>query len=143
MLDHLPLPWNELQCLSHVLADLAQSAVTTAWAGRRRRIDDALARQMRRKRTACRPAPFERWNRDRLGCRQLRRGLGLPRILFQVGKLQFELIEQRAALRGWPKLFVPQLLIVSLSSRSAMSAPGLRLPQPSGLRAPHAALPSE
>jgi hypothetical protein len=31
-------------------------------------------------------------------------------ILFQVGKLQFELIEQRATLRGLPELFVPQLL---------------------------------
>ena len=35
VLDHLPLPRNELQRLGHVLADLAQSAVTTAWAGRR------------------------------------------------------------------------------------------------------------
>jgi hypothetical protein len=40
----------------------------------------------------------------------MRRGLGLRRILFQVGKLQFKLIEQRATLRGLPELFVPQLL---------------------------------
>jgi hypothetical protein len=53
---------------------------------------------MRGQRTARRPAPLERWNRDRLGCHQLRRGLGLRCIRFQVGKLQFELIEQRAAL---------------------------------------------
>ncbi len=94
VLDHLPLARNELQRLGHVLADLAQSAVTTAWADCRGRIDDALARQMRGQRTARRLAPLERWHRDLLGCRQLRRGLGVRRILFQVGKLQFKLIEQ-------------------------------------------------
>ena len=61
-------------------------------------------------RTARRLAPLERWHRDLLGCRQLRRGLGLRRILFQVGKLQLKLIEQRATLRGLSELFVPQLL---------------------------------
>ena len=110
VLDHLPLPRNELQRLGHVLADLAQPAVAAAWAGRRRRIDDALARQMRGQRTARRLAPLERWHRDLLGCRQLRRGLGLRRILFQVGKLQLKLIEQRATLRGLSELLVPQLL---------------------------------
>ena len=47
-------------------------------------------------RTARRRAGGRRSNddRDRLGCRQLRRGLGLRRILFQIGKLQFKLIEQ-------------------------------------------------
>ena len=46
-----------------------------------------------------------------LGCRHaLRRGLlGLRRILFQVGKLQLKLIEQRATLRGLSELLVPQL----------------------------------
>jgi len=34
----------------------------------------------------------------------------LRRILFQVGKLQFQLTKQRAALRGLPELLVPQLL---------------------------------
>jgi hypothetical protein len=62
---------------------------------------------MRGQRTARRLAPLERWHRDRLGCRQLRRGLGLRRILFQVGKLQLKLIEQRATLRGLSELFVP------------------------------------
>ena len=32
VLDHLPLPRNELQCLGHVLTNLAQSANTTTWA---------------------------------------------------------------------------------------------------------------
>ena len=50
------------------------------------------------------------WHRDRLGCHQLRRGLGLRNIFFQVGKLQFKLIEQRATLRGLSELVVPQLL---------------------------------
>ena len=34
----------------------------------------------------------------------------MRRILFQVGKLQFQLTKQRAALRGLPELLVPQLL---------------------------------
>jgi hypothetical protein len=55
---------------------------------------------MRGQRKTRRLAPLERWHRDLLGCRQMRRGLGLRRILFQVGKSQLELIEQRASLRG-------------------------------------------
>lgn len=35
VLDHLPLARNELQRLGHVLANLAQSTVTAAWAGAR------------------------------------------------------------------------------------------------------------
>jgi len=60
MLDHFPLTRDEFQRLGHVLADLAQSVVATAWAGRRRWIDDALARQMRGQRTARGLAPLER-----------------------------------------------------------------------------------
>ena len=63
MLDHLPLARNELQRLGHVLADLAQCRPAAARAGRGRRIDDPLARQMLGQRTARRPAPFERWHR--------------------------------------------------------------------------------
>jgi hypothetical protein len=40
----------------------------------------------------------------------VRRGLGIHRSLFQVGKLQFKLIEQRASLRRLSELFMPQLL---------------------------------
>ena len=39
-----------------------------------------------------------------------RRRLGLRRILFQIGQLKLELIEQRATLRGLAELLVPQLL---------------------------------
>src|SRR5882724_928499 len=46
MLDHLPLPRDELQHLGHVLADLAQGPTATTRTGRRQRIDDALARQV-------------------------------------------------------------------------------------------------
>ena len=115
--DDFPLPRNELQRLGHVLADLAQSIVTTAGTDQRRRIDDAFARQMRRQRTPRGLAPLERWHSDLLGggSHHLRRGLGLRGILFQIGELQFELIEQRATFRGLAELRVPQLLIVSLS----------------------------
>ena len=46
VLDHLPLARNQLQRLGHVLADLAQCRTAAARAGRGRRIDDPLARQM-------------------------------------------------------------------------------------------------
>ena len=105
MLDHLPLPRNELQRLGHVLADLAQSAIAAARAGRGYRIDDAFARQVLGQRT-------------RAGLRRSNDGTaifsaaaaGLCSILFQVGELKLQLIEQRATFRGWPKLFVPQLV---------------------------------
>src|SRR5215204_3976766 len=71
-------------------------------AGQRRRIDDAFARQMLRERTARRLAPFEGLHRyllaRRHGCRHPRRRLGLRGILFQIGELQLELIEQPASL---------------------------------------------
>jgi hypothetical protein len=76
--DHLPLPRNEFQRLGDILADLAQSAVTAAGADGRRRIDDALARQMPRQPAARRPPPLER----RLG--DLRR----PDILDAVSRLR-------------------------------------------------------
>src|SRR3984893_4357198 len=107
MLDHLPLARNELQRLGHVLADLAQSAITTTWADRRCGINDALARQMRGQRTARGLAPLERRHRNRLGHR---RRFGLCNIFFQVGELQLKLIEQRATLRRLSELLVPQLL---------------------------------
>ena len=105
MRDHLPLARDELQRLGHVLADLAQSAIATAWADRRGGIDDAFARQMRRQRTARRLAPLERRHRDRLGHR-----FGLCNVFFQVGELKLKLVEQRSTLGGLSELLVPQLL---------------------------------
>src|SRR5580692_9393127 len=80
VLDHLPLAWNELQRLGHVLANLAQSVVAAAWAGGRHRIDNALPRQMLRQRPTGRLAALERWHCNLLGC-HLRRGLSLRRVL--------------------------------------------------------------
>ena len=56
VLDHLPLARHQLQRLGHVLAQLVQGAAA-ARAGRRSRIDDALARQMLGQRPARRLAP--------------------------------------------------------------------------------------
>src|SRR5947209_10852731 len=105
MLDHLPLPWDELQHLGHVLADLAQPPVAAAWADQRRRINDALARQMLGQRTARGLAPLERRHRDRLGHR-----FRLCNVFFQVGELKLKLVEQRSTLGGLSELLVPQLL---------------------------------
>jgi hypothetical protein len=40
----------------------------------------------------------------------MRRGLDLRGILLEIGKLQLELVQQCAALRGLSELLVPQLL---------------------------------
>ena len=45
-----------------------------------------------------------------VGCGHLRRGLGLRGVLLEIGKLQFELVQQCAPLGGLSELFVPQLL---------------------------------
>ena len=98
VLDHLPLARHDLQRLGHVLAELAQHAAA-AWARRRRGIDDVLARQMLRQRAARRLLPLEAAHRRLIGIRgsrDLRRRLGFGRGLFQVGKLQLELLDQRA-----------------------------------------------
>jgi hypothetical protein len=48
--------------------------------------------------------------RVRGGCRRhLRLGFRLRGVLFHVGERKLELLQQRAALRGWPELLVPQL----------------------------------
>jgi hypothetical protein len=93
--DHLPLARDQLQRLGHILADLAQPLVATAWADRGRGINDALSRQMRGQWTARRLASLERRYGDRLGrrCR-----FGLCNVFFQVGKLKLKLVEQRATL---------------------------------------------
>jgi hypothetical protein len=51
-----------LQRLGHVLADLAQRGAAAAGARGRRRVHEALARQMIRQRTARRPLAFEAFN---------------------------------------------------------------------------------
>jgi hypothetical protein len=81
MLDHLPLPRNELQRLRHVLADLAQPVATAARAIHRRWMDDTLARQMLGQRPAGRALPLKRAHLDRMGlgplCCQMRLGFFL------------------------------------------------------------------
>ena len=109
MLDHLPLARHQLQRLGHVLAELVQRAAA-ARAGRGRRIDHALARQMLGQRPARRLAPRRRPARPalvRLG--DLRRRLGLGLRPPPARQLQLELVEQRAALRRLAEPLVPQL----------------------------------
>jgi hypothetical protein len=56
-----------LQRLGHVLADLAQRGAAAAGARDRRRVHQALARQMIRQRAARRPLSFEALNLDLRG----------------------------------------------------------------------------
>jgi hypothetical protein len=53
-----------LQHLGHVLADLAQRGAAAAGARHRRRMHEALARQMRRQRPSRRPLAFEGFHLD-------------------------------------------------------------------------------
>ena len=129
MLDHLPLARHDLQRLGHVLAELAQHPAA-AWAGGRRGIDDALARQMNRQRTARRLFAFEPAHLDRIDARRLRRDLGrcfgFGGGLFQVGKLQLELLDQRAALGRLSEPLMPQLGDRELQLRN-LERPRMRL----------------
>jgi hypothetical protein len=97
VLDHLPLPRNELQRLRHVFADLAQPVATAARAIGRSGMDNALARQMLGQWPPGRAPPLERLYFDPLGLgplrSQSRRRLGLRCILLEVGEFELKLIE--------------------------------------------------
>ena len=112
VLDHLPLARDQLQRLGHVLAQLVQNAAA-AWAGRGRRIDHTLARQVLRQRPARRLASLERLHVDLGGCRrsgrQPRLGFRLRGILLHVGERELQLLEHGAAFRGLAEPFVPEL----------------------------------
>jgi hypothetical protein len=64
-------------------------------------------------RPARRPATLEALHLDvlarRCGCRHLRHGFRYRGILFHIGERKLELLENRAPLRGLPKLLVAQL----------------------------------
>jgi hypothetical protein len=98
VLDHLPLAGHQLQRLGHVLAQLVQGS-TTARAGLRARVDDALAWQMVGQGPTCRLTPFERLHLNPARSIDLVPGLGLGLILFQIEQAELELAQQRAALR--------------------------------------------
>ena len=129
VLDHLPLARHDFQRLGHVLAQLAQHAAA-ARAGRRRGIDDALARQVLRQRAARRLLPLEAAHLNSVGARYLRHDLGrrfgFGRGLFQVGKLQFELLDQRAAFGRLSEPLVAQLGDDKLQLRN-LERPRMRL----------------
>ena len=109
VLYHFPMSGHELQRLGHILADLVQKPAAARTRGRGR-INDALARQMLGQRPARRLASLEAAHRNLRLCRgQLRHGLRLRGIFFQLGKPQLELLQERAPFRGLSELLVPQL----------------------------------
>ena len=93
-----------LQRLGHVLANLAQRGAAAARTRGRRRMHEALARQVIRQRPARRPLALETFNLDLRGGgrsgRQLGLRLGFGRILFEIGKPKLKLLENGAALGG-------------------------------------------
>ena len=108
-LDHFPLPRDHLQRLGDILAHLHDPGRTAAAAGRWGLDDQALARQMLRKRLACRTTAFESGN-----IRDLRRGAFRRNLVLGGGgleflELQFHLVDQPgAAFRVLAILLPPQ-----------------------------------
>jgi len=141
MLDDFPLSRDHLQHLGHVLADFAQgfaaAAGTHRWAG----IDDAFARQVFRQGPARRFAPLERNHRNlfprRRRCCDLGRRLALRCGLFQIGEVQFKLIQQRAAFGGLSVSLVTQpcdleLHLLDMERQRMGLCFGIRRPDPFG-----------
>src|SRR6202050_2905431 len=112
VLDDLPRARDQLQRLGHILAELAQHAAATR-ARRRRRINDAFARQMFGQRPARWLLALERRNRDlggrRRSSRQSRLGFRLRSVLLNLRKPQLKLVEHGAAFRGLTKPFMLEL----------------------------------
>ena len=119
VLDHLPLARHQLQRLGHVLAELAQDAAA-ARAGRRQ--PDRRCARAADARASGRRAGLRRrkaLDLDRVGARRracdLYRRLGFGRVLFKIGKLQLELVEQRARSEDWPNRSCRSLAMANLS----------------------------
>jgi hypothetical protein len=104
MLDHAPACRNALQCLGHVLAELAQGRAAAAGAGRGSGMHDPMTRKMVRQGTASRLLAGKGLDRDRRVSR--RRGLGSG--FLQVFEPEFQLLDARAALRRWSEPLPPQ-----------------------------------
>ncbi len=115
VLDHLPLPRNDLERLGDILAQLGQTRPAAAGAGRRAGHHHPLARQMLGERLARAALAAERGDIGGLGRRLLGREFILRRRRFQFFELQFHLIEQpRAALRALAVNLPPELLDLQL-----------------------------
>jgi hypothetical protein len=113
ILHDLPTPRNDLERLGHVLAELGELRRAAAGAGRRAGNDDALARQMRRKRFARRLAA-QRGARSRPVVRRVGAQSDNP-ILggggFELFQLELHLIEQQSlAFAALAEKLAPHLL---------------------------------
>ena len=94
VLDHLPLPRNDLQRLGDVLAQLAQPRAATAKANSRARLDHPLTRQMLGEGLARRTLAGERHHIDGLGHGPLGGDLVLSGRTLELLERQLHLIEQ-------------------------------------------------
>jgi hypothetical protein len=94
MLDDLPLPWDHLQRLGDVLAQLAQPSAAAAMAGGRSRLDYPLARQMLRERLTRRALAGKGHNIGGLGDGALGGNLVLGGRTLEFLEPQFHLINE-------------------------------------------------
>jgi hypothetical protein len=116
-LDHLPLPRHDLQGLGDVFAELRQFGRAAARTSLRRGNNDALARQMIRKRLSARPLALEGFDRGR--ARRLFGGeFVFRRTRLRFLELELQLIEKaRRALRARSINRAPKLLDFELQMR--------------------------
>jgi len=130
MLGHEPLPRNDVESLGDILADLRQLRAAAAGTRRRRRMNDAPARQIGGKVAAHSLLPREAPHRDGGG---LRPGLILALRCRQLLELQLHLVEQPlAALRARTELVALHLgdhQLQVLDQRLGAQQPGTRLDQ--------------
>jgi hypothetical protein len=85
MLGHEPLPRHHIERLGNILANLGELAAATTWTARRRRMNNAAARQIDRKVAPCRLAPLEAAHLN--ACRSLGLRVVLRRCRGQLLKL--------------------------------------------------------
>lgn len=117
-LDDLPAARNDFERLGDVFTDPAQAGAAASRASAGRRNDDALARQMLRKRLAGWSAPFKAGCSGGLASRQLSHCLVLAGRGFQLLELKLELVQQAAApLRPGAEKLVLELLDLQLEMR--------------------------
>ncbi len=133
-LDDRPPRGNALGRLGDAFAQLAQPGRATAWARRRRRDHDALARQVRRERLARRRFAGDAGRAGRLG-HLFRRQVVLADTCLRLLQLEFELVEQSGGPFGAPAVEVAlELLDPELQAGNQRLVAGSFGPRLGGVR---------
>ena len=118
MLDHFPGPRDHLEGLGDVLAQLRELRASAAGAGRRRRVQDALTRQVLRKWLAGGLLAGEGRDLGGFSCRHLGEEIVFRCAGLDLFELQLELVDEAGrSLGGLAVLFALQLGDLELEMR--------------------------